>query len=67
MTPEKMVKTTCQACDQSCGIICHVKDGKIVKIEGELVTSAIPIPLLSQKEKGMVKVRGGVFDENNGC
>ncbi len=35
MAPEKIVKTTCQACDRSCGILCHVKDGKIVKIEGD--------------------------------
>ena len=35
MAPEKIVKTTCQACDQSCGILSHVKGGKIVKIEGD--------------------------------
>ena len=36
MAPEKIVKTTCQACDQSCGILCYVKDGKIVKYDASL-------------------------------
>ena len=34
MSEEKIVKTLCRMCDDHCGIDVHVKDGKVVKIEG---------------------------------
>ena len=31
----KKVKTVCRSCHGGCGVIAHVKDGKVVKIEGD--------------------------------
>jgi anaerobic selenocysteine-containing dehydrogenase len=33
-TGEKIVKTACRACIANCGVLAHVKDGKVVKLEG---------------------------------
>lgn len=30
----KLVKTSCRACIANCGVIAHVKDGQVVKLEG---------------------------------
>ena len=35
MASEKIVRTVCQACHDTCGLLVHVKGGKIVKIEGD--------------------------------
>ncbi len=32
---EKIIKTFCGDCGPSCGVLVHVKDGKVVKIEGD--------------------------------
>ena len=29
------VKTVCRSCHGGCGVVAHVKDGKVVKIEGD--------------------------------
>jgi len=34
-TEEKIVKTYCRECGPQCGILVHLKDGKVVKIEGD--------------------------------
>ena len=34
MSEERIVKALCRMCDDHCGIDVHVKDGKVVKIEG---------------------------------
>ncbi|RLI05687.1 hypothetical protein DRO26_01525 [Candidatus Bathyarchaeota archaeon] len=31
---EKVVRTVCRVCQAGCGMYVHVKDGKIVKVEG---------------------------------
>ena len=31
---EQLVKTTCWTCHGGCGIVTHVKDGRLVKVEG---------------------------------
>lgn len=30
----KIVKTNCRACTHNCGILAHVKDGRVIKLEG---------------------------------
>jgi len=30
----KIVKTNCRACIANCGVLAHVKDGRVVKLEG---------------------------------
>ena len=32
---ENVVKTACQACHCECGVLAHVKNGKVTKIEGD--------------------------------
>ena len=32
---ERVVKTVCSMCYCSCGVQAHVKDGQVVKIEGD--------------------------------
>jgi anaerobic selenocysteine-containing dehydrogenase len=32
---EKIVKTVCSICYGGCGVLAHVKDGKVVRIEGD--------------------------------
>jgi len=32
---EKIVKTVCSACYGGCGVLAHVKDGKVIKIKGD--------------------------------
>lgn len=32
---ERTAKSICQGCHQSCGVIAHVRDGKILKVEGD--------------------------------
>jgi anaerobic selenocysteine-containing dehydrogenase len=32
---EKIVKTVCSACYGGCGVIAHIKDGKVIKIKGD--------------------------------
>ncbi len=31
---EKIYKTSCRACIASCAVLAHVRDGRVVKIEG---------------------------------
>jgi anaerobic selenocysteine-containing dehydrogenase len=31
----RKVKTVCRSCHRGCGVIAHVKDGKVVKVEGD--------------------------------
>ena len=38
MEEAKKIRTACRSCHGGCGVIAHVKDGKVVKVEG------IPIP-----------------------
>ena len=35
MTDDRIVRSACQACHCECGVFVHVKDGKVVKIEGD--------------------------------
>ena len=35
MSDVKYVKTVCRFCHGGCGVIAHVKDGKVVKVEGD--------------------------------
>jgi len=53
MTDERVVKTSCQ-CHSECGVLVHVKDGKVVKIEGD------PDHPLSE---GMICPRGSAFTQ----
>lgn len=32
---EKIVRSICQACHCECGVLVHVRDGKVIKIEGD--------------------------------
>ena len=32
---EKRVRTVCQACHCECGVIAHVRDGKVTRVEGD--------------------------------
>lgn len=34
---DKLVRTTCRGCEADCGVLVHVKDGKVIKIEGDPV------------------------------
>ena len=31
----KKIRTACRSCHGGCGVIAHVKDGKVVKVEGD--------------------------------
>lgn len=33
-TDTKIVKTNCRACTHNCGVLAHVKDGRVIKLEG---------------------------------
>ncbi len=35
LSEEKVVRTVCQDCHVACGVLVQVKDGKVVKIEGD--------------------------------
>jgi len=35
MEEEKKIRTVCRSCHGACGVIAHVKDGKVVKVEGD--------------------------------
>jgi anaerobic selenocysteine-containing dehydrogenase len=35
MSEVKQVKTVCRSCHGGCGVIAHVKDGKVIKVEGD--------------------------------
>ena len=35
MAEVKQVRTVCRSCHGGCGVIAHVKDGKVVKVEGD--------------------------------
>ena len=35
MTDERTVRTACQGCHCECGVLVHVRNGKVVKIEGD--------------------------------
>jgi anaerobic selenocysteine-containing dehydrogenase len=32
---EKVVRSLCQGCHPECGVLVHVKDGKVTKLEGD--------------------------------
>ena len=51
---EKIVRTTCQACHCECGVLVHVENGKIMKIEGD---SDFPM------NRGFVCVKGEAYHE----
>ena len=34
-SPTKIVKTSCRACLADCGVLAHVKDGRVIKLEGD--------------------------------
>ena len=34
---EKIVKTACRACIANCGVLAHVKNGRVIKLEGNPV------------------------------
>ena len=34
----KLVHTSCRACISNCGIIAHVQNGRVIKLEGDLPT-----------------------------
>ena len=50
MSDTKQVKTVCRSCHGGCGVIAHVKDGKVVKVEGD---PASPISGGSMCSKGL--------------
>jgi len=31
----KKIKTCCRGCHGGCGVIAHVQDGKVIKVEGD--------------------------------
>ena len=35
MAELKKIRTACRSCHGGCGIIAHVKDGKVLKVEGD--------------------------------
>ena len=35
ITPDKVVKSTCSMCNRLCGVLVHVRDGKVIKVEGD--------------------------------
>ena len=35
MTKIKQVQTVCRSCHGGCGIIAHVQNGKVIKVEGD--------------------------------
>ena len=35
MTEDRHVRTVCRSCHGGCGVIAHVKDGKVIKVEGD--------------------------------
>ena len=35
MSDTKLVKTVCRSCHGGCGVIAHVKNGKVIKVEGD--------------------------------
>lgn len=39
---EEIIRSNCRGCHGGCGVLVHVRDGTIVKIEGETLTS-LPI------------------------
>ena len=34
---EKIVKTACRACIANCGVLAHVKNGRVIRLEGNPV------------------------------
>ncbi|MFC1820984.1 hypothetical protein ACFLZG_07885, partial [Thermodesulfobacteriota bacterium] len=32
---EQVIKSNCRGCHGGCGVLVHVKDGKIIRIEGD--------------------------------
>jgi anaerobic selenocysteine-containing dehydrogenase len=32
---KKIIRTVCQGCHPECGVLAHVEDGKVIKIEGD--------------------------------
>ena len=36
MEEVKKIRTACRSCHGGCGVIAHVKDGKVIKVEGDL-------------------------------
>ncbi len=35
MSGEKIVKSACRMCHGVCGVLVHIKDGKVVKVKGD--------------------------------
>ena len=35
MSEVKFIKTVCRSCHGGCGVIAHVKSGKVIKVEGD--------------------------------
>jgi anaerobic selenocysteine-containing dehydrogenase len=35
MEDAKKLRTACRSCHGGCGVIAHVKDGKVIKVEGD--------------------------------
>ncbi len=35
MSEVKHVRTVCRSCHGGCGVIAHVKKGKVIKVEGD--------------------------------
>jgi anaerobic selenocysteine-containing dehydrogenase len=35
MEAVKKIRTACRSCHGGCGVIAHVKDGKVIKVEGD--------------------------------
>ena len=35
MEEVKKIRTACRSCHGGCGVIAHVKDGKVIKVEGD--------------------------------
>jgi anaerobic selenocysteine-containing dehydrogenase len=50
MPEPKFVKTVCRSCHGGCGVIAHVRDGKVVKVEGD---PSSPISHGSMCSKGL--------------
>jgi anaerobic selenocysteine-containing dehydrogenase len=35
MEEVEKIRTVCRSCHGACGVIAHVKDGKVIKVEGD--------------------------------
>ena len=53
------IRTACRNCHGGCGVIAHVKDGKVIKVEGDPASKSITlewdVPATLEKIKDTLK------------